>query len=177
MGILPPDFRDLTPGGKRKVIAMEDWVTIKTLKAKNPAMSHREIARLIGISHHTVKTALARDEPPGYKRKSPPTRSWIPSAKSSPRWPTSSASAAPASWKSCAPRATQAARPRCISLSGRSEGRDATDLQPYETLPGEQAQFDWSPYTVLIARTAHQGFCLLLHQRLQPLPRLRCGTL
>ncbi len=47
---------------------MEDWVTIRTLKAKNPKMTNREIARLIGISHHTVKTALASGDPPAYNR-------------------------------------------------------------------------------------------------------------
>lgn len=52
---------------RREVIAMEDWVTIKTLKSKNPKLSYREIARLIGVSHHTVKTALERDGPPCYQ--------------------------------------------------------------------------------------------------------------
>lgn len=41
------------------MIAMEDWVTIKTLRAKNPDMSLREIARLVQASPNTVKTALA----------------------------------------------------------------------------------------------------------------------
>ena len=54
------------------MIAIEDWVTIKTIKVKNPKMSYREIARLIGIRHHTVKTALGRGEPPAYERKSAP---------------------------------------------------------------------------------------------------------
>ena len=52
----------------RKVITMEDWVTIRTRKANNPKMTNREIARLIGISHHTVKTALASADPPAYDR-------------------------------------------------------------------------------------------------------------
>jgi hypothetical protein len=46
----------------------ENWVTIKILKAKNPKMSAREIARLVGISPHTVFSALGRGDPPGYKR-------------------------------------------------------------------------------------------------------------
>ncbi len=54
------------------MIALEDWVTIKKLRAKNSAMSYREIARLVGVSPNTVISALARDEPPAYKRKSPP---------------------------------------------------------------------------------------------------------
>ena len=49
---------------------MEDWVTIKTLKAKNPTMSLREISRLVQISPHTVKSALENKEPPSYQRAS-----------------------------------------------------------------------------------------------------------
>jgi transposase len=51
------------------VITMEDWVTIRTLKAKHPKLTNGEIARLVGISHHTVKTALQSGEPPAYDRK------------------------------------------------------------------------------------------------------------
>jgi transposase len=47
---------------------MEDWVTIRNLRAKNQKMSSREIARLLGISHHTVKAALERESPPAYQR-------------------------------------------------------------------------------------------------------------
>ena len=55
------------------MIAMEDWVTIKTLKAKNPSMSLREIGRLIQISPHTVKSALESAVTPSYERTSPST--------------------------------------------------------------------------------------------------------
>ena len=50
------------------MITMEDWVVIKTLKAKNPDMSYREIGRLLNISQNTVKRALNKDSPPEYKR-------------------------------------------------------------------------------------------------------------
>lgn len=49
---------------------MEDWVTIKQLKAKNPDMSLREIGKLIGVDHHTVKKALERENPPEYQMES-----------------------------------------------------------------------------------------------------------
>ena len=48
---------------------MEDWVTIKTLRAKNPDMSLREIARLVQASPNTVKSALVREEAPSYQRQ------------------------------------------------------------------------------------------------------------
>jgi len=36
--------------GDERVISMEDWVTIRNLKKKNPDMGSRRIAKLFGIS-------------------------------------------------------------------------------------------------------------------------------
>jgi len=47
---------------------MEDWITIKTLKAKQTTISNRQIAKQLGISHNTVKAALERTEAPEYRR-------------------------------------------------------------------------------------------------------------
>lgn len=46
---------------------MDDWITIKNLKAKNPSMSLREIARFLHVSHNTVKKALEGESPPVIK--------------------------------------------------------------------------------------------------------------
>lgn len=132
------------------MIAMEDWVTIRNLRAKNPKMSSREIARLLGISHHTVKTALHRDSPPTYRRtdksnpKLDPFREVIFEMANVKRFRGS--------------RILEELRSK-----GYTGGKTALyrlllelkfdvqkDCTPYETLPGEQSQFDWSPYTVLI---------------------------
>ena len=48
---------------------MEDWVTIKNLKKRNPELGTRQIASLLGISRNTVKKALQRSEVPEYKRQ------------------------------------------------------------------------------------------------------------
>jgi len=47
---------------------MEDWVTIRNLKKKNPNLGTRNIASILGISRNTVKKALASDELPEYSR-------------------------------------------------------------------------------------------------------------
>lgn len=57
-------------GGKTRVISMEDWVTIRNLKKKNPDMGSRRIAKLLGISRSTVIKALASQEYPRYRRQS-----------------------------------------------------------------------------------------------------------
>ena len=48
---------------------MEDWVTIKNLKSKNPSLGSRMIANLLGISRNTVKRALKSQNGPIYLRK------------------------------------------------------------------------------------------------------------
>ena len=47
---------------------MEDWVSIRNIKAKNPKLGTRKIAELVGISRNTVKKALKSDEAPAYNR-------------------------------------------------------------------------------------------------------------
>jgi len=48
---------------------MEDWVTIRNIKAKNPKFGTRRIAEILGISRNTVKKALQSDKGPRYQRK------------------------------------------------------------------------------------------------------------
>lgn len=47
---------------------MEDWVTIRNLKKKNPNLGTRTIADMLSISRNTVKKALKSDEAPTYNR-------------------------------------------------------------------------------------------------------------
>ena len=51
------------------MINVEDWVTIRTLKARKPELGSRAIAELLGISRNTVKNALANDRAPQYQRQ------------------------------------------------------------------------------------------------------------
>ena len=50
------------------MISMEDWVTIKNLKKKNPNLGTRTIAEMLGVSRNTVKKALKSDDLPLYNR-------------------------------------------------------------------------------------------------------------
>jgi transposase len=52
----------------KKMLTMEDWVTIRNLKKHNPKLGSREIARLMGISRNTVRSALRGEDGPRYKR-------------------------------------------------------------------------------------------------------------
>ncbi len=48
---------------------MEDWITIKNLKKRNPSLGSRAIAELLGISRNTVKMALKSEDVPTYERQ------------------------------------------------------------------------------------------------------------
>ena len=44
------------------VISMENWVSIKNIRAVNPKIGTRKIAELLGVSRNTVKKALASED-------------------------------------------------------------------------------------------------------------------
>jgi len=133
------------------VITMNDWITIKNLKAKNPSMSLREIARFLHVSHNTVKKALEGESPPVYQRQEKTNPDIEP-------------------FKEVIFEMVNVKKFRGsrileeIKSKGYKGGKTSfyfylkkirLELKqkyftPYETAPGEQSQFDWSPYTVLI---------------------------
>jgi transposase len=129
---------------------MEDWVTIKTLKAKNPAMSYREIAELLNISHHTVKAALERTEPPAYKRKSAahpyldPFREVIQEMFLVQHFRGSRI------FEEIKSKGYEGGRTALYMFLAQFKVDTGRTFTPYETAPGEQSQFDWSPYSVLV---------------------------
>lgn len=135
---------------KKKVINMEDWLTIKNLKKKQPALSNRKIAEQLGISHNTVKAALEKKEFTGYKRKP---------GKTSALEPFREVIFEMANLKKFkGSRILSEVRSKGYKGSQTAFYDYLTKIQiggqkhftPYETDPGEQAQFDWSPYTVVV---------------------------
>jgi transposase len=128
---------------------MEDWVTIKNLKKHNPKLGTRQIARLLGVSRNTVKKALQRNEVPEYKRQKKisalePFRDIISEMANVKHF---KGSRILNEVRSKGYKGSQTAFYDFLSKVKISEQKHFT---PYETAPGEQAQFDWSPYTVLI---------------------------
>jgi len=130
---------------------MEDWVTIKTIKAKNPKMSFREIARLIGVSHHTVKTALASGGPPAYDRKSTPNPQLDPFREVIFEMANVKHFRGSRILEEIRSKGYTGGKTALYRLLAEVKLETQRTFMPYETLPGEQAQFDWSPYTVLVS--------------------------
>lgn len=128
---------------------MEDWVTIKNLKKHNPKLGTRQIAKLLGLSRNTIKKALQRSEVPVYERQKKisalePFRDIISEMTDVKKF---KGSRILNEVRSKGYKGSQTAFYDFLSKVKISEQKHFT---PYETAPAEQAQFDWSPYTVLI---------------------------
>jgi hypothetical protein len=77
----PEASLDLLSGEEELVIGVEQWAEIRRLYFVEKR-SKRAIHRLTGVHRDTITRALARDEPPKYKRASTgskldPFRDWI----------------------------------------------------------------------------------------------------
>lgn len=130
---------------------MDDWTTIRTLKNHNPDLSNREIGRLLGgVSHNTVKKALSTEDAPSYKRPEvcndelTKFKDYIEKRLIKDNL---QGSRILRELESKGYKGSKSAFYRYLSKLQHTRVRT---FQPYETVPGEQAQFDWSPYTITI---------------------------
>ncbi len=132
------------------MITMDDWVTIRTMKKRNPKLGSREIARILGISRNTVKKALSNTVAPEYTREvkiNPeiePFKEYIIMQISQKRL---IGSRVLNEIKSKGYKGSRSAYYRFLSALELKEQRT---FMPYETKPAEQGQFDWSPYSVVL---------------------------
>lgn len=140
---------------------MEDWVTIRNIRAKNPELGTRKIAALLGVSRNTVKKALLHEEPPKYKSKSYainehvlPFEGYIKEAFLTKKL---KASRILKDIISKGYKGSQYALYAYIRNELKPLREDIAKNNPcayksYETAPGEQMQFDWAHYTVSIGK-------------------------
>jgi transposase len=138
---------------------MEDWVSIRNIRAKNSKLGTRKIAELLGISRNTVKKALKSDEAPQYNRsvtkvndQVAPFEGFI---KESFLKKNLKASRILKDMRSKGYQGSQYALYAYIRKELRPLGNELSRNNPnafksYETAPGEQMQFDWAHYTVSI---------------------------
>lgn len=146
------------------MITMEDWVTIRNLKKRKPEMGTRSIGKQLGISRNTVKKALRSEDPPGYNRIGQTNPELIPFEKYIEKKYFIK--------KLKGSRVLNDIRSKGCKVSGSAFYRYLKRYKRvferaymrYETKPGEQGQFDWSPYTVMIGGklVKVQVFCLIL---------------
>lgn len=130
---------------------MEDWVTIKNLKAKNPDMSLRQIGKLLCISHNTVKHAIGRDSPPEYKRQKSVSEKIAPFEEVIFNMVNVKKYRGSRVYEEIKSKGYTGSRSVFYEYYTKIKQKPSKSFTPYETSPGEQSQFDWSPYTVIIA--------------------------
>jgi len=128
------------------MITVAEWTTIRYLKAQG--MSNRAIARQLGISRNTVKKALERDNPPKYDRAEKPSEKVAAYGEEIERMLKSGfiGTRILRELTKMGYTGSQATLYRHLTKAKEETFSRATER--YETLPGEQAQFDWSDYTV-----------------------------
>jgi transposase len=132
------------------VIKLEDWITVKNLKQKNPAIGTRKIAELLGVSRNTVKKALKKESPPEYKRNNivnpdiAPFKDYIVERIILKRLKGSRV------LKEIISKGYKGSQSAFYRYLNKIRTEEKRTYQRYETAPAEQAQFDWSPYTVII---------------------------
>jgi transposase len=129
---------------------MEQWVTIRTLKNGKSKLGTRQIARLLGVSRNTVKRALRSEQEPEYVRTRTvnpeiiPFREFIFEELIVKKL---RGSRILKDIQSKGYAGSQSAFYRYLATLAMPVKRT---YKPYETAMGEQAQFDWSEYTVLL---------------------------
>jgi transposase len=130
---------------------MEDWVTIRNLKKKNPSLGTRAISKLVGVSRSTVKKALGSEQCPRYSRDKKvntaiePFKEYI---KESYIIKKQKVSVILESLRSKGFSGSGISLYRYIGEHLKPEKENGRAFMPYETLPGEQMLYDWSEYSV-----------------------------
>lgn len=132
------------------MIRMEDWVTIKTLKAKDASISNRQIARQLGISHNTVKAALERTLAPEYNKKGKRQSALEPFKEIIFEMANIKKFRGSRILNEVRSKGYQGSNTAFYDFLQNIKLTKEKHFTPYETAPGEQSQFDWSPYTVFI---------------------------
>jgi len=158
------------------VISMEDWVTIRTLKARNPMLGSRAIAGLLGISRNTVKSALASDKAPQYEREkavNPEIQPYAEFVTEAYLAKQQRVSRIFADLRSKGFTGSRSALYRWIEeeLKPKRDAQRAQAFQPYETKPGEQMQYDWTEYRVPIGEAVSRVY---VHLAILGYSRYKC---
>jgi transposase len=133
---------------KKELLSMEGWTTIRYLQAQGKSI--HVIAKEMGVTRKVVRRALRSEGPPGYeraKRTNPKIEPFLAQIRE----------------LHFTKHLIGTRILREIQAKGYSGGRTALYVylrglkQPqlsgkvtmrFETEPGQQAQFDWSPYTI-----------------------------
>jgi transposase len=129
------------------MISMEAWMTIRYLHAQGKGK--KAIARELGIGRNTVRRALARGGPPRYQRPPRPNQQ-LEHFKQTIQQMRKEGFIGTRILRELRKDGYSGSRSALYALLRqlRAEEPDPRVCLRYETQPGQQEQFDWSPYTI-----------------------------
>jgi transposase len=129
------------------MISMDAWTTIRYLYAQG--RGKKTIARELGIARNTVRRALARGGPPRYQRPRRPNQQLAPFSETIEHM-CQEGLIGTRILRELRQRGYAGSRSALYTFLRRlkAEEPDPRVCLRYETAPGQQEQFDWSPYTV-----------------------------
>lgn len=143
---------------------MEAWTTIRYMHAQGTSI--RAICRELGVSRKAVRHALRREDAPKYERPPKPNPKLVPFEAQIRTWYFGE--------KLIGSRIVRELRARGYSGSSSAVYQFLKNLasatvsskvtERFETPPGQQAQFDWSPYTIELGGELMRVvvFCMVL---------------
>jgi transposase len=132
------------------LITLEEWTTIRYLKAQG--LGTRKIAHQLGISRNKVRRALSWSRRPRYERPPRPNSKLEPFRDVITQMLVKDRFIGSRILKEIRGRGydgSQTAFYDCLARIKVETGKSKASMR-FETAPGQQAQFDWSPYTVPI---------------------------
>lgn len=134
---------------------MEAWAAVRQLHAQG--YSVRRISRELHLSRQTVRRALGSPEPPRYRRKPSENQQLAPFVALIKQMTLEQHFIGSRILNEIRARGYEGAAAPFYRLWARLRPTqpDPRVTERFETAPGEQSQFDWSPYTILLggART------------------------
>ena len=127
---------------------MEAWTTIRYLHAQGTPI--RAICRELGVSRNTVRQALRGDSPAKYERPPKPNPALAPFEAQIRTWFFSEKLIGSRILRELRALGYDGHRSAVYRFLKKlaAEKPSAKVTERFETPPGQQAQFDWSPYTI-----------------------------
>lgn len=132
------------------MISLEEWTTVRYLKAQG--LGTRKIARQLGISRNKVRRAMGWDRQPQYERPPRSNSSLEPLRDTIRKMLLEKHFIGSRIIEELRPLGYKGSKTAFYDYLAKIkavEGKTKACIR-YETAPGQQAQFDWSPYTILI---------------------------
>jgi len=143
------------------MISIDKWTTIRTLYKQG--QSKRAISKILGVSRNTVKKALTMDEVPKYKR-APKDDKLLSRFEDFILKMMEQNLIGTRIYKELQKQGYGGSITTVYRFikANKTKAESRKTTTRFETAPGEQAQFDWSPYKVEIDGEEIQVYCFLL---------------